>query len=287
MTNDAKRFLALNAILHGYPILKVFDDSVERMADCLDLKEEEAEKLRARLDALPEAQPLENELTATFLNFYRNPSYAFVAMENNVIPLAKFAGNDLQGAVSDELRAMFLSRLLMDVDCVPEHVHPYIADGVLHCTPEAFQGVQSCMLEAYQLFLSGPVGMKKSLQNLLRKHTSLEHYTPLTSTVLVRILTQIVKAGINPTIYQQTLLSTPNLWETYTHTGCIMAFKDTTMSSVLWLLDVTGQDTSVVLSADMSVLQGYLTRDVKQLADTVAATNPSGSGHKIVYPGVS
>lgn len=287
MTNDAKRFLALNAVLHGYHVLRVFNDSIEEFADCLHLKEDEATKLVTMLDALPAPDPVKDELTAVLLNFYRNPSYAFVAMENNVIPLSKFAGNDLQGAVSDELRAMFLSRLLMDVDRKPEYVHPFIADGVLHCTPQAFTMVQTCMLEAYQLYLTGPVGMKRGLMNLLSKHTSLEYYAPMTHAVLVKIFTQMAKADISPVTYQQTFLLTPNLWETYSHTGCIMAFRDSTMTSVMWLLDVEGEENAVMLSAEMSTLQGYLTRDVKQLAGVTAVANPSGSGHKISFAGVS
>lgn len=286
MTQEAMRFLALNAVLHGHSAVDAFEGSVATMAMCLDISEEEAGGLAYAMQSAPRVDPCVDELTAVFLNFYRNNSYAFVAMGPDVVPLSKFVASDAEGQVPDDLRFMFLTSLVRDVSQDPSYIKPFILDGVLRCTPEAFQGVNRAMLEAYQLYLSGPVGTVKGLASSLRKYTSLEHYSRLNASTLLRIFRQMVRAKHNPVVYQQTMLMTPDLLDTYKHTGCIIAFRDSTHTSVNWLLDVVDEvDSTMVMSVDMAVLKGYLVRDVRDLAGVKVAHGRGESG-KILFPGV-
>lgn len=286
MTHEAMRFLALNSILHGHATLDGFD-SLPNMAACLGVSEEEAAKLCLELDKLPRTAPSENKLVAMFLHYFRNNSYTFVAMEQGVVPLHRFMSSDLEGQVSDELRYMFLTRLLMDVERSPLYVDPFIKDGVLHCTPEDFNLVSPAMLEAYQLCLSGIPGTPKGLSSALRKYTSLEHYSRLNAATLLRIIRQMIRVGSHPVVYQQTLLNIPDLLDTYKHTGCLMAFTDATHTSVYWLLDVADSaDSTMVMSVELATLQNYLLRDVRDLAGVQVARG-YGDGGKILFPGVT
>ncbi len=286
MTNEAMRFLALNGLLHGHSVLKGFDDSIEKMADALSIEVSEAEDLVKKLDALPVVPTSDDPLVNTFLNFYRTQAYAFMAMEGTIIPLEKFVATDLDGQVADDVRYMFLTHLIMDVSQRPEYVNPIIKDGILYCTAQDFQHVEPAMLEAYQLYMTGPAGTQRGFYMALRKFTSLEHYSRLTPSTMVKVLRYIVKAKKNPIIYQQTMLNTPDLLTTYKHTGCIIAYRDLSHTSVNWLLDVEGAlDSTMSMVVDVSTLRHYLVKDVRDLAGIKVARG-LGEGGKILFPGV-
>ena len=286
MTKEAMRFLALNSMLHGHSVLAGFMNDSAVMADCLDIDKEEAEMLVKKLDELPVEEPTNDPLTATFLNFFRTQAYAFLAMGDNIVSLEKFVGSDVEGQVEDDLRYMFLTHLLMDVAQGDEYWQPFIKDGVLHCTSADFKRVNECMLEAYQLYMSGPAGTTQGLQTFLRKYTSLEHYSRLNAAVLLKGLRQISRAKKNPIIYQQTLVNTPDLLTVYKHTGCIMAFRDMSQTSVNWLLDVEGvADSTICMVVDMTTLRNYLVRDMRDL-EGVKVARGLGDGGKILFPGV-
>lgn len=287
MNKEAMRFLALNSILHGHSVLEGFQNSVETMASCLGVDVEIASRLANDLDSLPEVEVSENPMVKLFLNFYRNNAYTFVAMGTDIVPLCKFMVNDLNGQVSSELRISYLGYLIRDAAQDEMYVDPFICDGVLHCTPQDFQYVQQAMLNAYALYLGGPVGTTKSLAKSLRRYTSLDDYSRLNEATALRIFKQIVKEGKKATIYQRTLLNTPDLVETYTHTGCIIAFSDPTRKSVNWLMGVESElDNTMVMTVEMSTLQNYLLRSVRDLENVKVARGPGGNG-KIMFPGVT
>lgn len=286
MTKEAMRFLALNAVLHGHPAVAAFEDSTKLMAECLGVDEQEASSLS---DAMYQCQPediVHDELTGVFLNFYRNGAYTFVAMGSDIIPLQRFVQNDLEGQVSDELRYLYLSHLMHDVSQDATHMKPCILDGVLYCTPEAFLNVNTAMQEAYQLYLTGPVGTPKGLSTPLRKYTTMEQYSRLNESTLLKIFRQLVRTKHNPSIYQKTMLCTPDLLTTYKRTGCIMAFRDSSHTTVNWLMDVEGEaDSTLMMVADMSVLRNYLLRDVKDLSG-IKVSRGRGESGKILFPEV-
>ena len=82
-------------------------------------------------------------------------------------------------------------------------------------------------------------------------------------------------------------MNTPDLVETYTHTGCIIAFSDPTRKSVNWLMGVESElDNTMVMTVEMSTLQNYLLRSVRDLENVKVARGPGGNG-KIMFPGVT
>ena len=158
MTHEALRFLALNAVLHGYEPVDGFDGRLGTMAQALDISEEEAKKLNDGIADLPRVAPSNDEMTMVFLNFYRTTGYAFVDMGSQAFPLSDFVETDLDGKVSDQLRVTFIHTLLHDVAQDDKFVRPYILDGVLYCTATAFEGCAGAMNDAYNLYCFAPEG---------------------------------------------------------------------------------------------------------------------------------
>lgn len=283
MTNEALRFLALNAVLHGYPAVSGFEDDIERMADCLELTADAATHINNELVMLPDTPVSESAMVTVFLNFFRNQSYPFVAMGHNIFPLSKFMMTDIEGQVSPELRTLFLDKLLSDVSVDEMYVEPFIRDGVLYANAKDFATVQNAIPKAYQLYLNGPEGAPKLLVARLRKHTSLDFYNRLSASALSSIFRQMIRARRKPTIYQHTVLSTPNLLEVYKHTGCIMSFSDTTHTSVQWLLDdANAEDSTLVATVEMAKLKNYLLRDVRDLAG-IKAVRGAGETCRVLF----
>lgn len=139
-------------------------------------------------------RPRVSEMVMMFLNFYRTDPYTFVAMGTDIVTLSRFIASDREGNVGDELRHMFVMNLIRDVSQGEQYIKPYVADGILYCTPEDFGMTTVAMLEAYQLYLSGPIGTPKGLSDALVKYTSLDLYSHLSDKMLLKILRQIVKA---------------------------------------------------------------------------------------------
>lgn len=237
MNREAKRFVALNAVLHGHDVLNVFDDSLPEMADCLDLSEEAAKKLVDGLRKEKPADATDDLLVATFLNFYRNETYAFVAMENTPIPLRTFAQGSMDGSIEADLCGLFLHQMIRDVERGDQYVEPSIRDGVLCCTPEDLERAEDCMLEAYKLYTEGPSGTTKQLAKLLRKYTSLQEYNKLSAKDCVKVLSLLERSAFSPVAFQRTMLQTPDLFGTYKLTGAVMCFTDNSEETVCWLLD--------------------------------------------------
>lgn len=286
MTKEAMRFLALNAVLHGHSALSGFEDSIENMAEALAISVPEATELLKELDELPRVEASNDPLTRTFLSFFRTQAYTFMSMGDNIVTLEKFMTSDLEGQVTDDLRYMFLTHLIMDVAQSDQYIEPFICDGVLYCTAEDFQRVSEAMVEAYQLYMTGPAGTPRGLSSFLRKSTSLEPYSRISAPALLKAFRQIVRAKKNPVVYQETMLITPDLVSTYKHTGCIIAFRDMSHTSVNWLLDVEGAaDSTMSMVVDLSTLRNYLVNDMRDLAGIKVARG-MGDGGKILFPGV-
>lgn len=285
MTNESKRFLALNALLHGHDILDVFSGSITEMAECLSIDESKASNLIEGLDSIKACNLDEHPLTMVFLNYYRNNHYTFVSFGKNIINMSQFVNSDLSGNVSDELRYGYLTNLVKDIDLKDHYAVPTIKDGVLRCTAEDFNIVHDCMIRAYTIYLLGPGDSSKKLIKDLRKYTSLDNYSGMSGATLVKIIEQIIKTKLNPTVYQQTVVNTSDLMSIYEKTGCIMCLHSKNKSSLCWLLDVEGQeDSSTVVTVDCSHLRKYMSKGLRDLQKVKAVVQSNGVGK--LYPEV-
>lgn len=283
MTNDVIMFLALNALLHGRSCDDAFDG---HMSDILKIKKADAEELTASLDALPEVGITDDPLVMTLLNYYCNGAYTNLKVsEDYSIPLRYYAEQQFLGKMGPELLMPFLKRLIMDYAMTTTEGEPHIIDGVLYCTQNEFQGIEKAMMAAYKLFTAGPSGTTKKLNTLLRKHTSLEDYSPMLPTTMLDILERIVKAGMKPTVYQNTFLGTPDLVTTYEETGCVMAFADSAHEAVNWLVDLKGAEgLSVRITVPVAELRSRVFSSVRDLDGVMAAPGRIYGSYTLVYP---
>lgn len=284
MVNDVRRFLGLNALLHGHSASEVFMGAAEEL---LALDKERTDTLLQELDAIPKNECTSDQLTHALLNFYRNNNYAFLSLNGQyIVKLEDFAHDDFMGKVDKGMSDPFIANLLRDYAMTTMEGQPYIADGVLHCTKKEFDGVVKSTKDAYKLFTKGPAGMTKKLNMLLRRHTSLEEYVPFSALELVEILDGLIAAKVHPVLCQETFLKTPDLMATYKATGCVMAFSDATHTSVDWLMDVEGcEDLATSVCVSIEDIRPHMLNDVRDLSGARAIAKRGRAVYDVCYAG--
>ncbi len=283
MTDDAKRFLCLNAVLHGYSPMEAFD-SADDMAACLETSAEYTCTLEDKLLSLPEKQLSEYPLTLAYLNFYRNDFYPFVPISGTMMTTAQLAQSDRDSGLKKDLVMDILMALVRDVETDTRYSEPMINDGVLYCTEAEFVKVDQRMYEAYTLLRDGPKGTPKGLRDALCKYTCTEPYAAMSAKVALKLLEDIIKAGVKPTAYQESLLRTPDFLAVYKETGCIMALQNPTGVHVDWLLPTEYGTRSVFVTEKTSNIRSHMGSNMRSL---VGARYDKRVGHvgKIIYAG--
>ena len=140
------------------------------------------------------------------------------------------------------------------------------------------------MLEAYTLLRDGPKGTTKGLRDALCKYTCTDPYAAMSAKVTLKLLEDIIKAGISPTAYQESLLRTPDFLAVYKETGCIMAIQNPTGMIVDWLLPVEPGTRSAFVTEKTSNLRSHMGSNMRSLSD---ARYDKRAGHvgKIIYAG--
>lgn len=284
MVNDAKRFLALNALIHGYTPEEAF---VGDAAEILSLGDKETATLFERLGAVEYKTPSSDPLVMAMLNFMRSDDYAFLSLQGQyILRLSDFADDDFNGRISKGMANGVLANLLRDYAMTTEEGSPYVTDGVLCCTEKEFKGANKALQDAYKLFTKGPSGLQKKLNLLIRQHTSLGNYVPFSSVNMLEILDGLIDAKIHPTVCQQTFLKTPDLLDTYKATGCIMARCETDSNAVDWLMDIKGSDD---LAASVKVafasMRNHLLNSIQDLKGTYAISSRKKTTYEVCYPG--
>lgn len=278
MVNQTRRFLALNAMLNGRSALEAFDNSEEKMASATGFDISDIKGLADTVYNLPKKElPCSTLLANVFLNFFRTPDYAFLTAPGVVYPFEEFVKADLEGQVTNELRENFLFCILSDVAYDEKSAYPYIEDGVVYCKQKDATSIGDAIFEAYNTILKGPAKTQKSLATSIRKYSSMDSYSPITGKMLIKIMRQFIQVGLNPIIYNQTLVHVPDYFEIYNLSGAVISYtnSDPLMPTVQWLVDVEGSDENATcVFVELDRLHSLITKDIKALSN---ARIPSGA----------
>lgn len=284
MNNSARRFLALNAVLHGHSFLEAFNNDIEMAAevfsDSTPIKAAALEKLNKDLmeAALREAPKELDILTSTLLNFFRDGTYAFIGMPGKQPILIKsLAGSDMRKEIDDNLRQAVLMRVFRDVTHISDPLETRISDGVLYTVETSDRVIMQALLKAYFTWIYGPNETPKRLISV-RDRLSLDTYKPIGGNITLNILKDIVKSPLPSTIYKRTCLSIIDMLEVWKATGCIMSLSKTNPGFVNILMDVKGDtEQCKIVSLDKTSIGSLMVNEFRDLQSLEC--DPSSKTH--------
>lgn len=273
MNNSARRFLALNCVLHGHDVLDAFDGDISLFQAAFSFKAEG--KARELVDSLNAMQQSTSSLSVLsplvmpLVSFFRSADYAFVVFPGMApIYLSTFAVSDRNGEVEPAVRDVVLRAIIRDISYVNTNKDIAIVDGKL-LLPKPLEGqIPQAVLDAYTLYTLGPVvkGTFAKPLHAVRDRLTLEGYRPIPVATMINLFKSLVEMGVPGPDYARTTLMIPDYLPVYQKTGTIMELR-TGEEGILWMLDVAREDKCKVLPVNYTTVRELLVTGLTDLAN--------------------
>lgn len=275
MTDDLKRFLAINSLLSGRKLVDAVDGDYAELDRLLGTSrsKELDDTIASKPDVLLEVHPVFRAV----INYFRTYQYAFVTPAGSEpVKFSSIMESDRKGEISQQLRAAVLTQFIRNVELVKDIEKVGVFDGCLRYTSDIdIQQLPTVIITAYYQVLYGPTGAKGDKVLKYSKYFNLAEFKTFSGAQALNAVNAFASSDYSPRTYAQTCITTPDLGEVYKKTGLVMCRSEVKDNAVDWALDYIreGQKTKVaVVTVEFEMLRTLMVNGISDL-------------HSIVYGG--
>lgn len=272
MTDDLKRFLAVNGLFNGRKLTDVVDGDYAEMDRLLGSSR--SKELEEILENKPDVMINVHPVLRSLINYFRTYQYAFVTPQGaEPIKFSSIMESDREGTLPDQLRMAVLSQFIQQAEQVKEEKDVGVFDGCLRYTPDIeFSKIPQMVVSAYYLVMYGPTGAASDRVMKYSKYFTLAGFKSFSGAQALNVVNALASADYQPRTYALTNIIVPDLLKVYKETGLVMRQSEIKDNAVDWAIDYPreGQKTkTVVVTVEHAMLRTLIVNSLQDLHSIV------------------